>query len=88
MICEVTFHNDRIGRGTRKNSPPLAVKITTPSLERRVDLVIGAVEERCGGLSRTTVDIECGTHRGTIYTRADGIPIGAFTIDPPLEYNG
>ena len=88
MICEIAFHNDRIGRTTRKNSPPLRVKITTPSLEERLDLVRRAVEERCGGLSRTSVDIECGTHRGTIYTRADGIPIGAFTIDPPLEFNG
>lgn len=88
MIVEVAFHNDRIGRSSRKNAPPLQVRITTPSLEERLDRVVHAIEERCGALSNTTVSVECGTHRGTIYTRADGIPIGAFTLSPPLEYNG
>lgn len=84
----IAFHNDRIGRSGRKNSLPIILPIRTPSLEERLLQVISVVEVRCAALSRTAVAVECGTHRGTIYTRAEHIPIGAFEITPPLEFNG
>ena len=87
-MVEIAFHNDRIGRSSRKNAPPLQVRMDTPSLEERLARVMLAVQERCAALSKTAVSVECGTHRGTIYTRPDRVPIGAFTISPPLQYNG
>jgi hypothetical protein len=81
----VTFLNDRIGNSSRKNSPPLTLRARSRSLEVRLDLVCAAVRDRCASLSPTPVDIDCGTHRGTVYV--GDRPIATFTIEPPLETN-
>jgi len=82
----VAFHNDRIGKSGRKNAEPMTLHLSHVSLEVRLDLVILAVRSACLRLSSTPVDIECGTHRGTVYVGKQ--PIAAFTIEPPLEMNG
>ena len=82
----VAFHNDRIGRSGRKNAEPMTLHLSHVSLEVRLNMVTLAVESACARLSPTPVQIECGTHRGSVYVGEQ--PIAAFTIEPPLEMNG
>ena len=86
-LYTIRFANDKMSSKSRKMPHPLSVVLLTPSLEVRIDLITAmikaaAIKQRLGD-----VQVEMGTHRGTVYSTTD-IPLSTFTIDPPLEMNG